>query len=804
MEQDKQTEEILAGLNEAQRGAVEFCDGPSLVIAGAGSGKTRVLTCKVAYLLRQGLEPWSIMALTFTNKAAEEMKSRVGRLVGEERARRLWMGTFHSVFLRILRYEHEAVGFQPNFTIYDASDSGRLVKNIIHEQGLDDKTYKPSAVADRISAAKNRLVTAQAYNANPDNRAYDTQCRMPHLGDIYAMYAQRLRQANAMDFDDILLFTYLLFDGHKEICRKYADRLRYVLVDEYQDTNFAQHLIVWQLTHERQRVCVVGDDAQSIYSFRGANIDNILRFKEFYPSMRLFKLEQNYRSTRAIVNAANSLIHHNRGQIDKTVFSLQAEGEPLEVCHAYSDVEEGKIVLRRMKALRRSEHLDYSDFAILYRTNAQSRIFEEELRKDGTPYRIVGGLSFYQRKEIKDVIAYMRLAVNPDDEEAFRRVVNYPRRGIGDTTVARIAAAAIERRVSLWAVAANPDGYGVAVAPAAAKRLRDFCALVEDAARRARTEDAFSVAKELVGQSGIYAELLHDDTLDGRARRENVDELMAGVRDFVETRREEDGGAAGLSEYLSEVSLVSDMEQGDSADESRVTLMTVHSAKGLEFHTVFVVGLEENLFPNQMAMGSPKQMEEERRLFYVAITRAKRHCFLTYAESRYRYGKLEFSHPSRFIDDIDPQYLRKADSQPAPARRGGYGWGRSLFDRRDAEALERLAARPDTNRPLSRNGGSASQRPYSGGLAGDRGGMATQPSGPAAASRRLSPVPASPDAAPAASTFQPGDTVLHERFGRGVVLSTEGSGMGEKALVKFENVGVKKLLLRFARLRPAP
>lgn len=784
---------MLTGLNEAQRSAVEYCDGPSLVIAGAGSGKTRVLTYKIAYLLRQGLEPWSIMALTFTNKAADEMKSRVGQLVGEERSRYLWMGTFHSVFLRILRYEHEAVGFQPNFTIYDASDSGRLVKNIINGMGLDEKNYRPSNVAASISAAKNRLVTAQAYNANPDNRAYDAQRRVPHLGEIYTRYAQRLRQANAMDFDDILLFTYLLFENHKEICRKYADRLRFVLVDEYQDTNFAQHLIVWQLTHERQRVCVVGDDAQSIYSFRGANIDNILRFKEFYPSMKLFKLEQNYRSTQTIVNAANSLIHHNRGQIKKTVFSHLDEGEPLEVCHAFSDVEEGKIVLRKINALRREEHLGYSDFAILYRTNAQSRIFEEELRKDGVPYRIVGGLSFYQRKEIKDVIAYMRLAVNRDDEEAFRRVVNYPRRGIGDTTVERVANAAVAGRVSLWKVAANPDGYGVAVAPAAKKKLQGFCALVEEAARGVATEDAFSVAKALVGQSGIYHELLLDNSPEGQTRRENVDELMAGVREFVESRREEDNGFVGLAEYLSEISLISDLEQGDAADESRVTLMTVHSAKGLEFHTVFVVGLEENLFPNQMAMGSSRQLEEERRLFYVAITRAKRHCFLSYANSRYRYGKMEFANPSRFIADIDGRYLHTADSAASSARTGGWGRGRSFFNRGGMERQERRAFSRDTELPLWQDGGvDIVPRVQSSANVGEEHVPAASVSQPA------SSVPTS---APASASYKAGDEVIHERFGRGVIISTEGAGAAEKALVKFENAGVKKLLLRFARLR---
>lgn len=787
---------LLSGLNEAQRQAVEYCGGPSLVIAGAGSGKTRVLTYKIAYLLQHGMEPWSIMALTFTNKAADEMKRRIGSLVGEQRSRYLWMGTFHSIFLRILRYEHEAIGFAPNFTIYDASDSRSLLKSIIREQGLDDKLYKPANVAARISSAKNRLVSATVYAANPDLLAYDRESRMPHVADIYTAYAERLRQSNAMDFDDILLFTYVLFDTHPDICQKYADRLNFVLVDEYQDTNYAQHLIVWQLTHERQMVCAVGDDAQSIYSFRGAEIDNILKFREFYPSMQLFKLEQNYRSTQTIVNAANSLISHNRNQIEKTVYSQLEVGEPILFTQAYSDVEEGTIVLRKLQELHRREHIDYDQFAILYRTNAQSRIFEEALRKSGVPYRIVGGLSFYQRKEIKDIIAYMRLAVNPNDEEALRRVINYPRRGIGDTTVDKIAAAAVEHHVSLWQTLCAPEDYGLTVNAAARNKLKGFADIVTQTAESAARDDAFSVAKLIMSLSGVYADIVRDNTPEGMARRENVDELMSGLQEFVTSRQEEGNSDITLSDYLSEVSLLSDVEEGDSDDERRVTLMTVHAAKGLEFHTVFVVGMEENLFPNQMAMASQRGLEEERRLFYVAITRAKRHCFLSSARSRYRFGKLEFGNPSRFISNIDERYLTTGGSDRRD-RNAGYGSARRNFDNLDdflatlgLQSDEASVARP--SRPRFNPSPAASGSTSSAGSAS-----------PSAASPRSTQAEKRPSAATTSTSFRPGDIVIHPRFGRGRVVSTEGEGNKAKAMVNFENVGMKLLLLCYAKLQLA-
>lgn len=754
------TTNLLSGLNEAQRQAVQYCSGPSLVIAGAGSGKTRVLTYKIAYLLQQGLPPWSIMALTFTNKAAEEMKTRIGQLVGDQQARYLWMGTFHSIFLRILHYEYQAIGFAPNFTIYDTADSASLIKKIIKELGLDDKTYKPSNVIARISAAKNHLITPQAYNANPDNRAFDAQSNMLHIGEIYNLYAQRLRQSNAMDFDDILLYTYLLFNTHNDICQKYAERLEYVLVDEYQDTNYAQHLIVWQLTQQKKQVCVVGDDAQSIYSFRGANIDNILKFKEFFPKMQLFKLEQNYRSTQTIVNAANSLIHHNKAQIPKTVFSHLEQGEPLQVYQAFSDVEEGNIVLRKIKNLQRQDSLEYRDFAILYRTNAQSRIFEENLRKEGIPYRIVGGLSFYQRKEIKDIVAYMRLAVNPDDEEAFRRVVNYPRRGIGDTTVARLSIIANENRVSLWTVISQPEQYQLSLSAVAVKKLQGFCTLMNDFCQLAQTQDAYTVAKTIIAQSGIYNEILLDNTPEGMARRENVDELVSGLNEFVTSRREEGNSALSLTDYLSEISLLSDLDQGDITNDNRVLLMTVHSAKGLEFNTVFVVGLEENLFPNQMAMGSMRQLEEERRLFYVAISRAKQHCILSFADTRYRFGRMEFCNPSRFLNDIDPQYLSNTGLRKNTLHR----------DYNSTNFASKYSPKPITH-PL------------------------TTP--PAIPMQNAQPITTTPNN----HTFQVGDKVVHKRFGYGIVISIEGSGAGEKAMVRFENVGIKQLLLKYANLQ---
>ena len=617
----------LEELNESQRNAVLYNDGPSLVIAGAGSGKTRVLTYKIAHLLENGYNPWNILALTFTNKAAREMKERIARQVGEQRARYLWMGTFHSVFSRILRAEAQHVGFTSQFTIYDSADSKSLLRSIIKEMGLDEKTYKPGMVQARISNAKNHLVSPSGYAANKEAFTEDQAAKVPALRDIYRRYWERCRQAGAMDFDDLLVYTYILFRDFPEVLARYREQFRYVLVDEYQDTNYAQHSIVLQLTKESQRVCVVGDDAQSIYSFRGADIDNILYFTKIYPNTKVFKLEQNYRSTQTIVCAANSLIAKNERQIRKEVFSEKEKGEAIGVFQAYSDVEEGDIVTNQIAALRREHDYSYSDFAILYRTNAQSRIFEEALRKRGMPYKIYGGLSFYQRKEIKDVIAYFRLVVNPNDEEAFKRIINYPARGIGDTTVGKIIAAATENNVSLWAVLCEPLTYGLTINKGTHNKLQDFRGLIEEFISTQSEKNAYEIGTEIIRQSGIINDVCQDNLPENLSRKENIEELVNGINDFCAVRQEEGNPNVSLTDFLSEVSLLTDQDSDKEGDGEKITLMTVHSAKGLEFGNVFVVGMEENLFPSGMAGDSPRAMEEERRLFYVAITRAEEHCF---------------------------------------------------------------------------------------------------------------------------------------------------------------------------------
>ncbi len=632
----------LEELNESQRNAVLYNDGPSLVIAGAGSGKTRVLTYKIAHLLENGYNPWNILALTFTNKAAREMKERIARQVGEQRARYLWMGTFHSVFSRILRAEAQHVGFTSQFTIYDSADSKSLLRSIIKEMGLDEKTYKPGMVQARISNAKNHLVSPSGYAANKEAFTEDQAAKVPALRDIYRRYWERCRQAGAMDFDDLLVYTYILFRDFPEVLARYREQFRYVLVDEYQDTNYAQHSIVLQLTKESQRVCVVGDDAQSIYSFRGADIDNILYFTKIYPNTKVFKLEQNYRSTQTIVCAANSLIAKNERQIRKEVFSEKEKGEAIGVFQAYSDVEEGDIVTNQIAALRREHDYSYSDFAILYRTNAQSRIFEEALRKRGMPYKIYGGLSFYQRKEIKDVIAYFRLVVNPNDEEAFKRIINYPARGIGDTTVGKIIAAATENNVSLWAVLCEPLTYGLTINKGTHNKLQDFRGLIEEFISTQSEKNAYEIGTEIIRQSGIINDVCQDNLPENLSRKENIEELVNGINDFCAVRQEEGNPNVSLTDFLSEVSLLTDQDSDKEGDGEKITLMTVHSAKGLEFGNVFVVGMEENLFPSGMAGDSPRAMEEERRLFYVAITRAEEHCFLSFAKTRFRYGKMEF------------------------------------------------------------------------------------------------------------------------------------------------------------------
>ena len=781
-------DEILQQLNESQQEAVVYCDGPSLVIAGAGSGKTRVLTYKIAWLLEHGMAPWQILALTFTNKAAREMKERIGRLVGEERARYLQMGTFHSVFARILRSEAETLGFNSSFTIYDQSDSRSLVKTIIKEMGLDDKVYKPASVADRISMAKNHLLLPQAYAQSAWARD-DASQKRPQVSTIYIRYAERCRQANAMDFDDLLVQTWILFQNHEDIRQKYVEKFHFVLVDEYQDTNFAQQAIVYQLTKERQKVCVVGDDAQSIYSFRGANIDNILNFQSQYTDAKLFKLEQNYRSTQLIVQAANSLIKRNERQIPKNVFSKNEHGEKLQLKPAFSDREEAMIVTQDIKRLRRQEHADWSDFAILYRTNAQSRSFEEQMRKDNIPYRIYGGLSFYQRKEIKDVIAYFRLIANPNDEEAFKRIVNYPARGIGDTTVGKIIQTAQTYGVSLWQVIKEPVLFPMDVSKGTMTKIQAFRELIEGWIARVTTEDAYTLGHDIIMNSGISKDIYSGRNPEDISRQENLEEFLSGMQDFVESRKEEDmGDEVYLPDFLQEVALLTDLDSDEGDSNDKVTLMTIHSAKGLEFPTVFVVGLEENIFPSPMCTNSMRELEEERRLLYVAITRAEKHCILTCAQNRFRYGRMEYDTPSRFIRDIDPELLEvqsEAGGGKTSFGGGSYGGSRSpewmqnprpVATQFKADPKPRAVAPRQSEKPVDPFGPNF-KRVYN----------------------AVAPRPMASDPNP--SDLHEGSTIEHQRFGVGTVTKIEGTGENTKATVTFRNAGTKQLLLKFAKFK---
>ena len=869
--------EILEQLNESQRVAVEYCDGASLVIAGAGSGKTRVLTYKIAWLLQQGdrsqetgdgsqesgggsrIRPWNILALTFTNKAAREMKERIGRLVGEEEARYLQMGTFHSVFARILRAEAEKIGYNPNFTIYDQSDARSLVKTIIKEMGLDDKVYKPSSVADRISMAKNHLLLPQAYQQSAW-ASDDASQKRPQVSNIYIRYAQRCQQANAMDFDDLLVQTWVLFQNHEDVRRKYVEKFHFVLVDEYQDTNFAQQAIVYQLTKERQKVCVVGDDAQSIYSFRGANIDNILNFQSQYTNARLFKLEQNYRSTQLIVQAANSLIRRNERQIPKNVFSKNEHGERLQLKPAYSDKEEAMIVTQDIKRLRKQDHCNWSDFAILYRTNSQSRSFEEQMRRDNIPYRIYGGLSFYQRKEIKDVIAYFRLIANPNDEEAFKRIINYPSRGIGDTTIGKIIQTAQTYGVSLWQVIKEPVLFPMDVSKGTMTKIQAFRELIEGWIGRINTEDAYTLGHDIIMTSGISKDIYSGRNPEDISRQENLEEFLSGMQDFVESRKEEDmGDEIYLPDFLQEVALLTDLDSDEGDSNDKVTLMTIHSAKGLEFPTVFVVGLEENIFPSPMCTNSMRELEEERRLLYVAITRAEKHCILTCAQNRFRYGRMEYDTPSRFIRDIDPELLDVhsesgggsslfgSSSHKAYNRYdgGAYGTGntggysrtsrgyesegpewmqnprpvatqfkadpkpRAVAPRQPekpvdpfGEGFKRLYQQ-QTGKPLSTSGSpqSSSGSPQSASRSPQSASRPTVPSSGnfRPVSRAVPPRPMATDAS--ASDLREGVTIEHQRFGIGTVVRIEGTGENTKATVEFRNTGTKQLLLKFAKFK---
>ncbi|MBO7194240.1 MAG: UvrD-helicase domain-containing protein [Bacteroidaceae bacterium] len=799
-------------LNGAQLDAVRYLDGPSLVIAGAGSGKTRVLTYKIAYLLENGFEPWSILALTFTNKAANEMKERIAARVGERAASMLWMGTFHSVFSKILRREAHHIGYDSQFTIYDQSDSRSLVKSIIKDMQLDDKVYKPNAVAERISSAKSNLISPSDYENDQGLRNDDKRARIPAVYDIYKRYAERCRLANAMDFDDLLVNTYRLFMDFPDIRRQYVERFRYVLVDEFQDTNYVQACIVWQLTQERKAVCVVGDDAQSIYSFRGANIGNILGFTERYGGAEIFKLEQNYRSTRMIVNAANSLIAKNSQQIKKNVYSERGEGSPLELYPAYSDLEEAEIVANKIVELRRREGLSFSDFAILYRTNAQSRVFEEAFRKRSFPYRIFGGLSFYQRKEVKDVIAYFRLICNKNDEEAFKRIINYPARGIGDKTVQKVKDIAVERSLSLWQVLSDPFLCGLEVNKGTLGKLMQFTGMIENFSRLAGEQNAIEVARAVVKESGIRDELYRDMSVEGKGRQENLEALMAAIQDFVDMHLEEGNEQNSLSDFLSEVSLMSDLDNDDDGDGERITLMTVHSAKGLEFPTVFIVGLEDDLFPNSSARESMREMEEERRLLYVAITRAKEHCILSFAKSRYKYGQFGFCEPSCFIKEIDPRFMVMPNGggiqqrqQQSSFRTGGMFSATNSLNRRSAYGYgHEENGRPQFSR--SNSVSSVSGRATLQQRSNEQGaGAASASSNTSRPSNlyRVSDIQrySQPMAGATQSALSLGAIVQHDRFGVGEVMSTEGVGENAKATIKFQNAGVKTLLLKFAKLK---
>ena len=843
--------DLLNDLNESQRKAVEYIDGPSLVIAGAGSGKTRVLTYKIAYLLQQGVKPWSIMALTFTNKAAREMKERIGKLVGQELAQHLYMGTFHSIFSRILRAEAQHIGFTNNFTIYDESDSRSLIKTIVKEMGLDEKVYKPASVHSRISMAKNNLMSADNYARDKELYQADQRAKMPRVGDIFITYVQRCQQANAMDFDDLLTLTFKLFQEHEDIRKKYADRFDFLLVDEYQDTNHAQMRIVMQLCKEKERVCAVGDDSQSIYSFRGANIDNILSFQSRFKEARLFKLEQNYRSTQSIVEAANSLIKHNSNQIPKNVYSKNDKGERLIYKPAYSDKEEALIVCREIKRIKRQDDCQYSDFAILYRTNAQSRSFEEEFRKQGIPYRIYGGLSFFQRKEIKDVIAYFRLVANPDDEEAFKRIINYPARGIGNTTLAKIATCALDNHVSFWQVISSPEHYGLGVNKGTLAKLESFRLMISGFVEKSASMNAFDLGDTIVKESGISADIYKSGSRDPEdlARQENLEELLGGMQSFVEECREEGREQeAYLTDYLQGVALLTDLDSKGDDDEPRVSLMTVHASKGLEFPTVFVVGLEENIFPSAI-VSTLRELEEERRLLYVAITRAEKHCVLTSAKNRFRYGKMEFGNPSRFIKEIDSAFIQEDSEMPHDDNgfgssgygRGGYGNGgyggrmpwdnhsiSSQFkpDRKDYSDGEddfrtngrgdyRTSGRDDFRssgrddfRSSGRDDFRTSGRSGSGldsrfksvrGLEAARRIMGSSSSSLGSSSSSSGSAFGSSTSSAGSGRLVEGAKIEHQRFGVGTVLKLEGSGENAKATVQFVNSGTKQLLLKFAK-----
>ena len=764
-------EDYISKLNKQQQDAVLYTGGPQLVIAGAGSGKTRVLTYKIVHLLTQGYEPWRILALTFTNKAAKEMRERIKNVVGEATAAKLWMGTFHSIFARILRSNAELIGFKSNFTIYDASDSKSLIKTIIKDLQLDDKIYKPSVVASAISSAKNALISPDRYALATDIMEADRRAKRPRLHEIYRIYRDRCFVAGAMDFDDLLYYTNILLRDHPEVLRHYSEYFRYVLVDEYQDTNFAQHLIVSKICEASKNLCVVGDDAQSIYSFRGANIRNILNMKSAYPDLSIFKLEQNYRSTQNIINAANSLIAKNKEQIRKNVFSRNDIGSRIEVVQSYSDYEEAYLISNRISQLKMRQQDSYEEYAILYRTNAQSRILEESLRKRNIPYRIYGGLSFYQRKEIKDAIAYFRLSVNPDDDEALKRVINFPARGIGETTLNKVFRCAIDNNVSAWQVINNLTSYETGVNSGTAKKLLGFRDLIQEFIDKNSTgEDAESVARYIITRTQLLSMLLTDRTPESISKQDNLQELLNGVKEFVANKIEEGADGTSLTDFLGEVSLATDQDNTD-VSEASITLMTVHAAKGLEFNNVFIVGVEEELFPSAMSSDSPAEIEEERRLLYVAITRAKLNCTISYASSRFRNGQTKTCQPSRFLKDIDRSYLHLATSND--------------FVHPDSFINPIDNYRSSMTPPKRQS--------FSHPLVDSVSAPSTTPTSSAAA--------AAGEGQHTASELEEGMRIEHSRFGKGTILTIDTDATDARIEVKFDTVGSKKLLLKFARFK---
>ena len=784
--------QFLNQLNDAQRKAVEHTSGPVMVIAGAGSGKTRVLTYRVAYLLSKGVDAFNILSLTFTNKAAREMKERIGKIVGESEAKNLWMGTFHSIFARILRIEAERLGYPTNFTIYDADDSKKVISNIIKEKNLDKDIYKAKTVASRISSLKNNLITPKAYFQNGELQAQDSAAKLPMFGEIYQAYTERCFRAGAMDFDDLLLKTNELLYRFPEVLAKYQERFQYILVDEYQDTNHSQYLIVKALAAKYENICIVGDDAQSIYAFRGANIRNILNFQKDYPDTRLFKLEQNYRSTKTIVQAANSIIAKNKDQIEKNVWTDNGNGEKIVVHKSVSDSDEGNYVATNVWQTAMNEGASHDDFCILYRTNAQSRSFEDALRKKNIPYKIYGGLSFYQRKEIKDVLAYLRLVINPRDEEAFRRVVNYPARGIGATTLAKLTLAAEQQKWSLWQTCEKLNTIPSGIGGAAVKKLVDFTTLINSFAVLAKEYDAFDMVAHVAKSAGLIKVLGEDKTPEGVTRYENVQELLNGIKDFTEQQKELDGGDASLAGFMADVALLTDRDNEVDDGQPKVSMMTIHLAKGLEYPYVYIVGMEENLFPSMLSVGSRSELEEERRLFYVALTRAEKRAHLTYAHTRYRWGKLIDCEPSRFIDEIDEKFLNikipefSPTSFSSPALDQAFG---GAFGGSNSATVYR-----GKNKDWGKKSRVKSDPPK-------------KPAAPTLRGKTLKPVQRAGARYEASGDYlrpdqlSEGMRVVHGRFGLGTVKALEGEGADSKAIITFDNAGEKRLLLKFAKVK---